>query len=176
MEKAQNAITLLKADHKAVEKLFKQFEKMKSDEDAQDEKTELVAQICKELTIHTQIEEEILYPMVRAAIDDGDLMDEAQVEHASAKDFIEQLQSMQPDDECYDAKVTVLGEYVMHHVKEEEEEMFPKAKKADLDLKDIGERLALRKEELEEELQSASASRTSRGASRRPSASRHTTH
>ena len=175
MEKAQNAITLLKADHKAVEKLFKQFEKMKSDEDAQDEKTELVAQICKELTIHTQIEEEILYPMVRAAIDDGDLMDEAQVEHASAKDFIEQLQSMQPDDDCYDAKVTVLGEYVMHHVKEEEEEMFPKAKKADLDLMDIGERLAQRKEELETEMQSASASRSGRTASRRPS-SRHTTH
>ena len=176
MEKAQNAITLLKADHKAVEKLFKQFEKMKSDEDAQDEKTELVAQICKELTIHTQIEEEILYPMVRAAIDDGDLMDEAQVEHASAKDFIEQLQSMQPDDDCYDAKVTVLGEYVMHHVKEEEKEMFPKAKKADIDLKDIGERLAQRKEELETELQSASASRASKSTARRPSASRHTTH
>ena len=105
--------------------------------------------------------------MVRAAIDDGDLMDEAQVEHASAKDLIEQLQSMQPDDECYDAKVTVLGEYVMHHVKEEEEEMFPKAKKADLDLKDIGERLALC---------SSSSSSSLRSASRRPSASRHTTH
>ena len=83
---------------------------------------------------------------------------------------------MQPDDDCYDAKVTVLGEYVMHHVKEEEEEMFPKAKEADLDLLDIGERLAQRKEELETELQSAGASRSSRSASRRSGTSRHTTH
>ena len=176
MEKTQNAVTLLKADHKAVEKLFKDFEKLKQGEDVQDEKSELVAQICQELTVHTQIEEEIFYPVLRAAIDDGDLMDEAQVEHASAKDLIDQLRSMQPDDDCYDAKVTVLGEYVMHHVEEEEKEMFPKAKKADIDLKDIGERLAQRKEELETELQSASASRASKSTARRPSASRHTTH
>lgn len=176
MERRQNAVTLLKADHKAVEKLFKQFEKLKQDEDVQDEKSELVAQICQELTVHTQIEEEIFYPVLRAAIDDSGLMDEAQVEHASAKDFIEQLQSMQPDDDCYDAKVTVLGEYVMHHVKEEEEEMFPKAKEADLDLLDIGERLAQRKEELETELQSVGASRSGRSASRRSGTSRHTTH
>ena len=162
MEKTQNAVTLLKADHKAVEKLFKEFEKLKQGEDVQDEKSELVA--------------EIFYPMLRAAIDDSDLMDEAQVEHASSKDLIDQLRSMQPDDDCYDAKVTVLGEYVMHHVEEEEKEMFPKAKKADIDLKDIGERLAQRKEELETELQSASASRASKSSARRPSASRHTTH
>lgn len=174
--KTQDAIALLKADHKAVEKLFKEFDKIKQDEEAQDEKSELVAQICQELTVHTQIEEEIFYPMLRAAIDDGDLMDEALVEHASAKDLIEQLQSMQPGDDCYEARVTVLGEYVMHHVEEEEKEMFPKAKKADLDLKDIGERLSQRKEELETELQSAQASRRTRSSGRRPSAGRHTTH
>src|SRR5690606_20142285 len=111
-----------------------------------------------------------------AAIDDGDLMDEALVEHASAKDLIEQLQSMQPGDDCCEARVTVLGEYVMHHVEAEEKEMFPKAKKADLDLKDIGERLSQRKEELETELQSAQASRRTRSSGHRPSAGRHTTH
>ena len=172
MSEAKNAIALLKSDHKAVEKLFKQFEKLKDDED---EKSELVSQICQELTVHTQIEEEIFYPMVRAAIEESDLLDEAQVEHASAKDLIEQLQSMKPGDDLYDAKVTVLGEYVMHHVKEEEEEMFPKVQKTDLDLKDLGERLAQRKEDLMTELQSSHASRRSTRVSSR-SSGKHTAH
>lgn len=157
MEKSQDAIALLKADHQAVEKLFKQFEKLKEKEGADSEKTDLVAQICNELTIHTEIEEEIFYPAVRKAIKEGDLMDEALVEHASAKDFIEQLQSMEPDDEFYDAKVTVLGEYVMHHVKEEEDEMFPKAKKAKLDMQSLGDEMSQRKESLQEEMQSGNS-------------------
>lgn len=173
MEKTQDALALLKADHKAVERLFKEFGKLKEEEDVEDEKQDLVAQICNELTIHTQIEEEIFYPEIRGAIDDSDLMDEAVVEHASAKDFIEQLQSMNPEDKWYDAKVTVLGEYVMHHVKEEEEEMFPMVKKTKLDLKDLGERMAQRKEELETEILSAGASKTAKSSgkssSRRPS-------
>lgn len=166
MEKTQDAIALLKADHKEVEKMFKQFEKMKEDEDAIDEKVDLVAQICNELTVHTEIEEEIFYPAVRAATEDGDLMDEALVEHASAKDFISQLQSMKPDDEFYDAKVTVLGEYVMHHVKEEEGEMFPKAKKAKVDMQELGDMMAQRKEELHTEMQNpAKSGKTTRKSS-----------
>lgn len=177
MEKTSDAIALLKADHKAVKSLFKEFEDLMQDEDVDDEKIDLVAQICSELTIHTQIEEEIFYPAVRKAIDDSDLMDEAQVEHASAKDLIEQLQSMQPGDECYDARVTVLGEYVIHHVKEEEEEMFPQAKKAKVDLQSLGDMMAQRKEELETEMESASASKASKSAAKPSSSGRRpTTH
>ena len=86
----------------------------------------MVRKICNELTVHAQIEEEIFYPAVRKAIDDGDLMDEALVEHAGAKELISQLEAMDPEDELYDAKVTVLGEQIDHHVKEEEGEMFPR--------------------------------------------------
>lgn len=174
MEKSQDAIALLKADHKEVEKLFKQFEKLKEKEGAESEKTDLVAQICNELTIHTEIEEEIFYPAVRKAIKEGDLMDEALVEHASAKDFIEQLQSMEPDDEFYDAKVTVLGEYVMHHVKEEEGEMFPKAKKTKLDMQSLGDEMSQRKESLQEEMQSGDNS--PKPTKKSPSAERRVTH
>ena len=173
--KAQDAINLLKADHKAVEKMFKEFENLKEDEDMQDEKVDLVAQICKELTAHTQIEEEIFYPAVRKAIDDSDLLDEAQIEHASAKDLIAQLESMKPDEACYDARVTVLGEYVMHHVEEEEKEMFPKVKKAKLDLQGLGEQMAQRKEDIETEMESANASKIPKPAAKRP-ASRPSAH
>ena len=93
---------------------------------------------CQELTIHAQIEEEIFYPAVRDGIEDDDLMDEAEVGHASAKDLIAQLEAMEPGNDLYDARFTVLGEYIDHHVKEEQDEMFPKAKKAKLDLKALG--------------------------------------
>jgi hemerythrin superfamily protein len=148
---SQDAIELLTADHKSVKSLFQAFEKIKGREDAEDEKVELVQRICSELTIHATIEEEIFYPAVRAAIDDQDLMDEADVEHASAKDLIAQLESASPGDDQYDAKVTVLAEMIDHHVKEEEGEMFPKARKA-IDVDDIGADLAARKAELGEEM------------------------
>ena len=109
--RAPNAINLLTDDHAKVRKMFKQFERMKEKMD-DSEKAELVQQICMELTLHTQVEEEIFYPAAREAIEEEDLMDEAEVEHASAKELISQLQGMQPSDELYDAKVTVLGEYV----------------------------------------------------------------
>jgi hemerythrin superfamily protein len=146
-----DAIALLVADHKSVKGLFAQFEKLKERDDADDEKKELVDRICSELTVHTTIEEEIFYPAVREAIDDEDLMDEADVEHASAKDLIAQLEAASPGDDQYDAKVTVLGEMIDHHVKEEEGEMFPKAKKA-VDVHELGAELAARKEELAGEL------------------------
>ena len=147
----QDAIQLLTADHKSVKALFQSFEKIKGDEGAEEEKAELVQRICAELTVHATIEEEIFYPAVREAIDDEDLMDEADVEHASAKDLVAQLESANPGDDHYDAKVTVLGEMIDHHVKEEEGEMFPKARKA-IDVHEIGAELAARKAELTEDL------------------------
>ena len=144
--RAPNAINLLTEDHAKVRKMFKQFEKMKEKMD-DTEKSELVQQICMELTLHTQVEEEIFYPAAREAIEEQDLLDEAEVEHASAKELISQLQSMQPSDELYDAKVTVLGEYVEHHAKEEEKEMFPKVRKARLDLELLAEQIEERKQQ-----------------------------
>jgi hypothetical protein len=142
----QDAIALLLEDHKKVQKLFKQFDKLQEEDEQQ--KADIVRQVCAELTIHAQIEEEIFYPAVREAIDDEDLMDEAEVEHTSAKELIAQLEGMQPGEELYDAKFTVLGEYVNHHIKEEQEEMFPKAKKAKLDMQGLGGQLMQRKHEM----------------------------
>jgi hypothetical protein len=109
---------------------------------------QLVQTVCEELKVHTALEEEIFYPAVREAIEDEDIMNEAQVEHDTAKMLIEQLENMGPDDPNYHATFTVLGEYVRHHVKEEEDEMFPQASKADLDLEELGARMRARKTEL----------------------------
>lgn len=146
-ERQQDAISLLTEDHQQVKKMFQQFDKLKDDE--QDEKEELAHKICAALTAHAAVEEEIFYPAVRAAIDDDDLMDEAEVEHESAKELIAQIEAGSPTDDQYDAKVKVLGEQIDHHVKEEREEMFPKAKKAKIDLIALGEQIEKRKQELE---------------------------
>ncbi|MEP6885558.1 MAG: hemerythrin domain-containing protein [Gammaproteobacteria bacterium] len=147
----QDAIAMLTADHKKVKQLFSKFDKLK-DAGTDDEKTHLVARICNELKIHTTIEEEIFYPAVRKAIDDADLMDEAFVEHAGAKDLIEQLEGADPADDLYDAKVTVLGEQIDHHVREEEGDMFPKAKKTKVDTDALGAKMLKRKRELMDEM------------------------
>jgi len=141
-----DAIDLLKQDHDRVEKTFKEFEKM----DRQDAEAcrELIGRVCEELTVHTTLEEEIFYPAVREAIDDEDLMNEAAVEHETARMLIEQLQNMGPDDPNYFATFTVLGEYVRHHIKEEQNEMFPAARKSGIDLAALGERLRARRDEL----------------------------
>ena len=144
-----DAVQLLTDDHKKVKKLFKDFERIKDQDGAAEEKSALVQQICMELTIHTKVEEEIFYPVVRESMDEEDLMDEADVEHAGAKALIQQLEDMKPEDDHYDSKVTVLGEYIDHHVKEEHEEMFPKAKKAKVDMIELGARIAERKAELQ---------------------------
>jgi hemerythrin-like domain-containing protein len=154
---SQDILKMLAEDHKKVKKMFDKFEKMKEEEDQDVEAKEMLVEMCcAELTVHAQLEEELFYPALRDAIDDMDLIDEAEVEHASAKQLIGELNSMQPDDELYDAKFTVLGEYVKHHIEEEEKEIFPKAKKADLDLEAMAEEARERKQEMREELGLAS--------------------
>ena len=131
--------------------MFKQFEALgeRATADANGNKKMLVDALCAALSVHAQIEEEIFYPAVREAAKETDaLMDEAEVEHASAKELVMQLQEMDPEDDLYDAKVKVLSEQIAHHVKEEEKEMFPRAKKAGLDLVALGQEMALRKDEL----------------------------
>lgn len=141
-----DAIALLKDDHKKVKDLFEKFDKL-SDRSKVNKK-KIADQICLELTVHTQVEEEIFYPAVRDPIKDEDLMDEAVVEHASAKELIAQISEMDPGDDLYDAKVKVLSEQIDHHVEEEEDEMFPKVRKTKVDLLALGEQMAARKDEL----------------------------
>jgi hemerythrin superfamily protein len=147
-----DAIDLLAADHRNVEKLFKKYEKLAEDGGTYNEREALAATICAELTVHAQVEEEIFYPAARDILDEEYLVDEAIVEHATAKDLIAQLADMSPDDDLYDAKIKVLSELIEHHVEEEEEEMFPKLKKAKLDTAALGPKMAGRKQQLLDEL------------------------
>ena len=150
-----DAIDMLTEDHQRVSDMFEEYESVKDDEDDGD-KTQRVQEICLELTIHSTVEEEIFYPAAREALgDDGaDLLDEAEVEHSSVKDLIVQLSESQPGEDLYDAKVKVLGEYVKHHVNEEEGELFPKLREAeDFDVEAIGDEMAERKQELREEFE-----------------------
>ncbi len=149
-DKTIDAVKLLKQDHREVEDLFEQFEDAE-----QDEQGDIAERVCQMLTVHAQIEEEILYPAAKEAFEDDeddDLVNEATVEHATAKDLIAKIEAMTPEDEEFKATVKVLSEYIKHHVKEEETEMFPKLKETDLDLKAIGTELYERKLELMEEL------------------------
>jgi len=141
-----DAIEMLREDHKRVSALFERFDKI-MDEAQHTQKQALVDEICVELTIHATLEEEIVYPAARDALGEKghELLDEAEVEHATAKDLIVQLESASPGDELYDAKVTVLGEYVKHHVKEEQNEMFAKLRKSGLDLKSLGAQMRERR-------------------------------
>jgi hemerythrin superfamily protein len=154
----KDACDLLDADHKAVKKLFKEYEEMTGSKarGIAQKKMELAQQICQELTVHAQIEEEIFYPAVREAIKDKDVIAEANVEHQSAKELIAQIRGMSEPDEMFDAKVKVLGEYIDHHVKEERGEIFPKARAArKLDLVGMRDELESRKEELMSEMTAA---------------------
>jgi hemerythrin superfamily protein len=145
--KKVDAITLLKADHRQVEEWFSQFAKSRSGT----KKHGLAANICDALTVHTAIEEEIFYPAFLDATGDKDVHHEAIVEHAGAKTLIAEIRAMSASDDYFDAKVTVLSEMIKHHVKEEEQPggMFAEAKKSDMDLLALGERLMARKEELQ---------------------------
>lgn len=147
-----DAIELLTADHRKVERLFNEYDRVVANDGSHSEKEAVVAAICTELTIHTQVEEEIFYPAAREALKDEDLVDEAIVEHASVKDLIIQLAETSPDDDLYDAKVKVLSELVEHHVNEEEGEMFSKLKRTKLDRPALGAQMLDRKQQLIEEL------------------------
>lgn len=149
---ARDAVRLLTEDHKKVKKMFDEFEKIKDKQDISEQKQLLVETACAELTIHTQLEEELFYPAVRDAIDETDLLDEAKVEHDVARQLITELSAMQPDDDLYDAKFIVLGEYIRHHIQEEEKQLFPKVRKADLDLAELADEMDERRLELRDEL------------------------
>jgi hemerythrin superfamily protein len=140
----KDAIAMLRADHKKVSALFDDFEAARSSA----KKKMLVAQICEELTVHTALEEEVFYPAVKAALRDKELVPEATVEHASVKDLIAQVKDVEPDGEMYDAKVKVMSEFVKHHVKEEQSEMFPKAQKTRLDMVALRDEMMARKQAL----------------------------
>ena len=149
-----DAIEILTEDHRRVDEMFEEYQATKDDAD-DDDKEQRVLAICVELTVHATVEEEIFYPAAReafAADADADLLDEAEVEHATVKELVDQLSAMSPAEALYDAKVKVLSEYVRHHVQEEEEKIFPALRDADLDLEALGAEIAQRKEELEEEL------------------------
>jgi len=153
---AKDAIALLKADHRQVEQWFGQFEKARDEQ----RKLELATSICNALKVHATIEEEIFYPAFIEATDDKDLHHEAIVEHDGAKKLIAEIEASGPEDDFYDAKVTVLSEMIKHHVKEEEQPggMFAEARKSDMDLAALGEQLAARKAGLEGEIGAAAVS------------------
>lgn len=140
----RDAIALLTADHREVEALFKRYESA-GDEN---ERAAIAEQVCLALRVHAQIEEEIFYPAAKRRIEDGDLVDEALVEHGSAKQLIAEIEDAEVGDPMVQARMQVLSEQIAHHVKEEESELFPEVREADLDLQSLGARLAQRKSEL----------------------------
>ena len=145
-----DAIEMLKKDHQEVNTLFDEYESKKEKSKAA-EKTRLAKLICRELTVHATIEEEIFYPTVRKQGEEmKELVAEAAVEHQSLKDIIGRLESASPSDPLYDAAVKVLSEYVKHHVREEEGQLFPKVRASDIDLEALGERMKARKTQLEQ--------------------------
>ena len=151
----KDACDLLDADHRAVKRMFKEYEELTNSRGRSiaQKKLDLARQICHELTVHAQIEEELFYPALREVLKDTDAVAEAEVEHQSAKDLIAQIEGMAEADEMFDAKVKVLGEYIDHHVKEEKGEIFPKARAArKLDLVAMREQIETRKEELMSEM------------------------
>lgn len=152
-----DALALLRAGHDKIRSLLRQFEALSSDADDEQCKADLVDEICYELTIHSMIEDEIFYPAVRAAIDDDDLMDEAEVEHAGARDLIGQLEVMYPGDDHFDATITVLGEEIEHHIDKEESDIFVAARASGIDLDALGEQMAARKDELDRDLTAPSS-------------------
>jgi hemerythrin superfamily protein len=146
------ALELLMADHRTVEELFDRFEQEKGGDEGA--RRELAQRICDELTVHAQVEEELFYTWLRENLDEDDieLVEEAQVEHNTAKDLIAQLEGASDIDEQYNAKVKVLGEYIRHHVNEEENEIFPKVRDMHEELDELGQEVAARKGELKEEM------------------------
>jgi len=143
------ALELLSSDHRKVEGLFRQFEQMKEADD--DSRVAVAQRICAELTVHAQVEEDLFYPWLRENLDDTEMVAEAEVEHATVKRLIAEIMPVAAADEAYDAKVTVLSEYIKHHVKEEENEIFPEVAGKEEELDELGQEMHARKAELKEE-------------------------
>ena len=141
---SRDAISILREDHRRVDEMFRQFERLRDTR----ARGELANRICVELLIHAHVEEEIFYPAVREAIDDDDLMDEADIEHATLSALITDIMNLPPDGKGYGARVKVLGDYVRHHVQEEQNRMFSKARQARLDMRKLGEQILETREEL----------------------------
>ena len=152
--KTPNAVELLKSDHAEVKALFDRFEKLGAD-GSRSKKEDIVREACAKLTVHSTVEEEIFYPAAREVPETEALLNEAEVEHGTAKDLIDKLNTMRSGDELFDANFIVLAEYIVHHVKEEEGELFPTIQKSDLDLDALGQQMAARKDELTAELEPA---------------------
>jgi hemerythrin superfamily protein len=152
-----DAISLLKSDHREVERLFASFESGRSE----DRKAEIAAQICEALKAHTMIEEEIFYPAFLEATGDTDIHHEAEIEHAGATHLIEEIEAAGPEDDHFDARISVLKEMIRHHVKEEEQRggMFSKAQSSDMDLAELGRQMSERKLEIMGEGSEGMASR-----------------
>jgi hemerythrin superfamily protein len=148
----QDAVSLLSSDHAEVKQMFEEYRQLVEDGAGDDRRGELAGQICSALTVHAEIEEDIYYPALRERLEDDLALDQAEVEHAIARDLVEQIESMEPDDALFDARVLVLAEYVEHHVQEEETEIFPQVEKSGIDLDELGAELAERKHELMAEL------------------------
>jgi len=151
-KKKLNAIDMLKQDHREVEMLFKEFEQLH--EQGEDAAEQVIQTACTELKIHDKLETEIFYPAVReeAGEEETDLLDEAEVEHESVRELIQKIEGLAASDEKKHAHFMVLSEYVKHHVKEEEKEMFPKLKQMDIDFAALGEQMKERKAELMSEM------------------------
>lgn len=146
-----DAVSMLMEDHKKVQKLFRDFEKAHDKED-DDSCREIAQLVCTELEVHTTLEEELFYPAAREILgEDEELIDEAEVEHQSAKELVAQLRGMDPSDAKFAPTFTVLAEYVKHHIKEEEGQIFPKVQKARLDVDGLGQEMQARKSELNAE-------------------------
>ena len=146
------AIELLMSDHRKVEDLFEQYDQEKESDDGT--RREIALKICAELTVHAQVEEELFYPWLRENLEDDEMemVEEAQIEHNTAKDLIAQIEAATDIDEVYNAKVKVLGEYIKHHVQEEKNEIFPEVRDEQEELDELGQEMAARKGELQEEL------------------------
>lgn len=142
------AISMLIEDHQKVQKLFKTFDRTEDEQ----QQEELAKQICNELTVHTELEEQVFYPAAREVLEKSDTVDEAEIEHQVAKELVEKIKQSRPQDDEFCALVTVLCEYVNHHIEEEQTELFPQLKKTEIDFDALGEEMQQKKQELRSEL------------------------
>lgn len=147
-KQAPDAIDLLDADHLAVHALFQSYRELVKNRAPALKRRALAEEICMELTIHARLEEELFYPAVREALQDDDVMDEAEEQHGSQREFVAQILATSAEDELYDARVAVLAEYVERHVRQEREQVFNRMLASRLDLQSLARSLTVRKEEL----------------------------